>query len=207
MLTKNAKLSLALKKENFYMSAYDGCFVFGLVSNAKYIYYMLFHSYELSLIYINLRKCLEFLIDTSNDLTINMIKKQFQYSYSWKGKTEKMVSGQIINSIEFVITSDDQIDCFLGDIEFIQSILTAIDHLYLSCLELSNTEKYTLHILSHKDELILNEISTVKSFASFFKENIQSIFPKALEFEIFQLFLYYKKEIIILSNINLLDNE
>lgn len=195
MLLSQAKLTFPLKKKALFISSYQSFFVFGIIDNSVYTTYMLINSYEFQIFYKCLRHIVEFLSSNNNAIDLTLIENLCENRmYHWDGKVN-------INKKEIrMYINKEQVFC-LDEISA-EAMLIALPDIFLSCLLLTSDQKFFL--LSFK--------SHIESYILLLKNNEQKLLDYCLNFakqfnhidvfDIFQIFHYFYKEIVILIQIN-----
>lgn len=86
MLLSKAKLTLPLKRKDFFISSFQSCFVIGIIKESHYDIFLKFESFEFILFYENLRNIIAFLTDDDNNQltqTVTLIKENKTKKYTW----------------------------------------------------------------------------------------------------------------------------
>lgn len=205
MELKKAKLVLHLNKKDFYLASFNECFVFGVTNETKFVVYIQFFHFELPLFYDFIRKCVKFLtyLDTITD-NKHKIKESFYINYFYKTKEEKLTNNDNLRTIEVYVEKSENLQTFCIDLDFFDSLLKAIPHVFFCSFKLSNSQKFFIYYCCEKEEKNLLEAkNNLKRFLHLIKDFEKNIVVHDT-FDLYQIFQYYFKEIHIINQIRLL---
>lgn len=197
-------LTFSLKKENLYASAFESFLLFGQVKSKKYQEtYFVFASCELSLLF-NTVVCLVQFFSQENEVShpSTFIKSFENIRYEWLGKT----TSENKKLIDLMChQSSNSTSVISLQIEDIHVLIKALRMLYFCTLNITTEQKFFLDFIAKKTIIELESIhDNQRLFSTLVKHFYEKFNNNDNEYELYQLYMFYYEEILIISKLNLM---
>lgn len=197
MLLSKAKLTLSLKRKDWYISSYMNFFTFGIVEDDKFVSFLEVQLYDFHIFYSELKKMIDFLLNDSQE-------KEYKHCFKCtnQSKESKDITWQekTVNKEKIIILIKDNNKLVFNSF-LIENLLKTLPIMFLSSSPLSFAQKFFINYLTYKQKSFLQILKGNFSEMSLIFDEIKAMFPKEDLFDLYQLFLYYFEEILIISDI------